>query len=153
MKRLRQFLALLSLSVLSTAALVAAADETKPAPSKNCGCKCCVGKDVCCCHAEEAATTTPPATAPAPKPAPAPESAASAGHPLKGVIVDLMADQQALLVKHEDIPGVMRAMTMLLRVDEAGVKAAVKGAPVTGLLVRRGAIWWLDEVKVATAKE
>lgn len=148
MKRLRQLLALLSLSVLSTTALVAVTGEPKPGSPKNCGCKCCVGKDVCCCHAEEAPTTA----APAPKPAPAPESAASAGHPLVGVIVDVMPDRQALLVKHEEIPGVMRAMTMLLRVDEAGLKAAVKGAPVTGLLVRREKIWWLDAVKVTASK-
>ena len=152
MKRLRQLLALLSLSVLSTAALVAATGEPKPGSPKNCGCKCCVGKDVCCCHAEEVATSTPPTAATAPKPAPAPESAASAGHPLVGVIVDVMPDRQALLVKHEEIPGVMRAMTMLLRVDEAGLKAAVKGAPVTGLLVRREKIWWLDAVKVTASK-
>lgn len=148
MKRLRQLLALLSLSVLSTTSLVAATGEPKPGSPKNCGCKCCIGKDVCCCHAEEAATTA----APAPKPTPAPESTASAGHPLVGVIVDVMPDRQALLVKHEEIPGVMRAMTMLLRVDEAGLKAAVKGAPVTGLLVRREKIWWLDAVKVTASK-
>jgi len=33
-------------------------------------------------------------------------------HPIKGVIVDVRTDRQALPVKHEAIPGVMRAMTM-----------------------------------------
>ena len=51
---------------------------------------------------------------PVPEPAPA-----TVGHPLKGVVLDVLADKSALLVKHEEIPGVMKAMTMLLKVDAA----------------------------------
>jgi Cu/Ag efflux protein CusF len=116
------------------------------AESKNCGCKCCVGKEVCCCHVDDESDATPPAKAPAEAEKPA------EGHPLKGVIVDIMPERNALLVKHEEIPGVMRAMTMLLTVNDAGLKAAVKDAPVTGLLVRRGTVWWLDDVAVAAKK-
>ncbi len=75
---------------------------------------------------------------------------APARHPLKGVVVDVMADRSALLVKHEEIPGVMKAMTMLLTVDEAGLKAAKKGEPVTGMLVRKADGWWLEDVNAAT---
>lgn len=72
-------------------------------------------------------------------------------HPLKGVVVDVLADKSALLVKHEEIPGVMKAMTMLLKVDAATLKsaAATKGAAITGLLVRKADGWWLEEAKAA----
>lgn len=143
MKLLPKLIALFALGFLATAAHFAFAAETKSAESKNCGCKCCVGKEVCCCHTEAAAATTETTA-----PQPVPEAAQPAGHPLKGVIVDLMPDQKALLVKHEEIPGAMKAMTMLLRVDDAALASAQKGAPVTGLLVRRGAVWWLDDVKI-----
>jgi Cu/Ag efflux protein CusF len=76
--------------------------------------------------------------------------AAPARHPLKGVIVDVVADKTSLLVKHEEIPGVMRAMTMLLKVTESELKSVQKGQAVTGLLVRKPDGWWLEEVKAAT---
>jgi Cu/Ag efflux protein CusF len=70
-------------------------------------------------------------------------------HPLKGVVVDVLADKSALLVKHEEIPGVMKAMTMLLQVDADTLKspAATKGAAITGMLVRKADGWWLEEVQ------
>lgn len=69
-------------------------------------------------------------------------------HPLKGVVVSVLAEKSALLVKHEEVPGVMKAMTMLLKVDAATLKspAAQKGAAITGLLVRKDDGWWLEEV-------
>jgi Cu/Ag efflux protein CusF len=118
---------------LSALALFATAQAAEKTGCQCTDCKC----DKCTCGTEKPAS---PAAA---------ETAKPAGNPLVGVIVDIMADKQSLLVKHEEIPGVMRAMTMLLRVDEAGLKAAVKGAPVTGTLIRREKIWWLDDVKVA----
>jgi len=72
-----------------------------------------------------------------------------ARHPLKGVVLDIRTDRGALVVKHEEIPGVMRAMTMLLKVDEATLKAAKKDQAVTGLLVRKSDGWWLEEAKLA----
>lgn len=73
-------------------------------------------------------------------------------HPLKGVVLDVFAEKSALLVKHEEIPGVMKAMTMLLKVDADTLKlpAATKGAAITGLLVRKVDGWWLEEVKPAS---
>jgi hypothetical protein len=70
------------------------------------------------------------------------------GHPLKGVVVDVLADKSALLVKHEEVPGVMKAMTMLLKVDAETLKspAATKGAAITGLLVRKADGWWLEDI-------
>jgi len=73
-------------------------------------------------------------------------------HPLKGVVVDVLADKSALLVKHEEIAGVMKAMTMLLKVDEAALKSVKKGDAVAGMLVRKPDGWWLEDVKPAVVE-
>lgn len=74
-------------------------------------------------------------------------------HALRGVVVRAMPDQSALLVKHEEIPGVMKAMTMLLKVDEKTLSspAAKKDTAIIGYLVRKSDGWWLEEAKVAPA--
>lgn len=79
----------------------------------------------------------------------APEAAKPVGHPLRGVVVAVMADRSSLLVKHEEIPGVMRAMTMLLKVDAESLTAAKKDLPITGTLVKKSDGWWLQDVKPA----
>lgn len=71
-----------------------------------------------------------------------------ARHPIKGVIVAVRADKQALLVKHEEIPGVMRAMTMLLKTDPTTIGRVAKGQAITGLLSRRDDGWWIESIKV-----
>lgn len=78
--------------------------------------------------------------------------AAPKKHPLRGVITGIMADRSALLVKHEAIPGVMRAMTMMFRVDPATLAAAKEGQAITGLMSRQGDAWVLEDVKPAPAK-
>jgi len=92
-----------------------------------------------------AASTTP---APAAVPSAQPEKPeAPKRHPLKGVILDILAERGALLVKHEEIPGVMKAMTMLLKVDDVTLKAVQKGQTITAFLVRKTDGWYLEEVK------
>ncbi len=98
----------------------------------NCGCDCCKGKDTCCCS-----------------PADASDQANAPRHPLKGIVVDVVPERHALLVKHEDIPGVMRAMTMLLKVGPAPLREARKGQALTGQLTRRDDGWWLEDVELA----
>lgn len=87
----------------------------------------------------------------------APETSKSAEpvkrHPLRGVITGIMADRSALLVKHEEIPGVMRAMTMMFKVDPATLKAAKEGQALTGLMSRQGNEWVLEEVKLLPEKK
>lgn len=83
-------------------------------------------------------------------PSPSPEAGASlptpAGHPLRGIVVQVLPEKSALLVQHEEIPGVMKAMTMLLKVEN-GVSATVApGQPITGTLLRRADGWWLLDV-------
>ncbi len=107
--------------------------------AKNCGCGCCKGKAVCCCHAGDEKSATA-ADAPA---------KSEVRHPLKGVVVDILAAKSALLVKHEAIPDYMAAMTMLFKVDAATLKAAVKGQAITGTLVERDGDYWLEDMKPA----
>jgi hypothetical protein len=91
-----------------------------------------------------AAPEAPACVCDAPPPAAAP--ATETGHPLRGVIVEVLPARQSLLVKHEEIPGVMRAMTMLLKVDAPTLAAARKDQAITATLVRRADGWWLRDV-------
>ena len=70
-------------------------------------------------------------------------------HPLKGVITEIYADRGELMVKHEEIPGFMMAMTMMFKVDAVTLKAAKKDQAITGTLVQRGKEFWLENVKPA----
>jgi len=69
-------------------------------------------------------------------------------HPLKGVIVQLMPEKTALLVKHEEVPGVMRAMTMMFKVEPAVLAQVKPGDTIKALMSRRADGWWLTEVAV-----
>ena len=62
------------------------------------------------------------------------------------------AEKSALRIKHEEIPGVMRAMTMQFRVDANALKAAQVGATITGLMSRQPDHWLLEDVKIVTGK-
>ncbi len=86
-----------------------------------------------------------PAPTAAAKSADSPASRA-VGHPLKGVIVEILAAKSSLLVEHEEIPGVMSAMTMLLKVDAPTLAAAKKGQSITATLVKKSDGWWLESV-------
>lgn len=122
-------------SLLASAALLAALVSTSPLRAEA-ACACCTAP---------APTTTATTTAAGAEA----EPAAPVGHPLRGVVVAVLADKQALLVKHEEIPGVMRAMTMLLKVDAAALAAAKKDQAITATLIRKTDGWWLEDVKPA----
>ncbi|MFM9029470.1 MAG: copper-binding protein [Opitutaceae bacterium] len=109
------------------------------APGANCGCSCCKDRpkgEACCCN----------------EPAKAETAAAVKRYPLKGVITSVLPDRSALMVKHEEIPGFMRAMTMMFKVDAATLKSAKKGDAITGMMSRQGDEWVLEEVRPAMAK-
>jgi Cu/Ag efflux protein CusF len=120
---------LLSLSLLALATLATAGE----AKTCECGREC--GKDGagCCC-----------ATAAAEKPA-------VPSHPLKGVVKGLMPEKTALLVKHEEVPGVMRAMTMMFKVEPAVLEKVKAGDAIQALMSKRDDGWWLHEVTVLAA--
>jgi Cu/Ag efflux protein CusF len=69
-------------------------------------------------------------------------------HPLRGVITAVYPERASIMVKHEEIPGVMRAMTMLFRVDDATLKSVQKGQTITAMMSRQADEWWLHDVKV-----
>lgn len=94
--------------------------------------------EACCAATEPVATSSATADAPA-----------SAGHPLRGVIVAVLPEKSALLVKHEEIPGVMSAMTMLLKVDAAALATAQKDQAITATLVKKADGWWLENLAAA----
>jgi Cu/Ag efflux protein CusF len=142
--KLLAFLAL-ALAALAPITLRAAAEKTA---DKNCGCACCKGKAVCCCNTEAVAPASPAAANPS-APAAAPEIKRYA---LRGVVVAVDADKSALRVKHEEIPGFMRAMTMQFKVDAPTLAAAKVGAALTGQMSRQGKDWVLEDVKFEPAK-
>jgi Cu/Ag efflux protein CusF len=72
-------------------------------------------------------------------------------HPLVGVVRDVVTDRQALLVKHEEIPGFMKAMTMLLRVEPEVLSRVKKGDAIKAQLGRDAeGKWFLRDVAVTT---
>lgn len=84
---------------------------------------------------------------------PAEKTDAIQRHPLRGVITAIVTEASALRVKHEEIPGVMHAMTMQFKVDAATLKAAKVGDAITGLMSRQGNAWVLEDVKPAAASK
>lgn len=68
-------------------------------------------------------------------------------YPLKGVVVDFVPASAALMVKHEDIPGLMAGMTMMFKADPATLKAVKKGQAIEATLVVKDDGYWLEEVK------
>lgn len=70
-------------------------------------------------------------------------------YPLRGVITGLLPEQSSLMVKHEDIPGFMPAMTMALKVEAGVLTTAAKGQSVAATLYKRGDEFWLRDVKLS----
>ncbi|MEI6466880.1 MAG: copper-binding protein, partial [Verrucomicrobiota bacterium] len=73
-------------------------------------------------------------------------------HPLRGVVTAVLPERSAVMVKHEDIPGVMRAMTMAFKVDTATLQTLKPGDAITGLMSRQGSNWVLEDVKPVPTK-
>lgn len=119
------------LSSLLLPSLLTAAETTQ-----HCGCDCCQGAKICCC--QPAAVAEQPAV-----PAEQPKA-----HPVKGVIMGLMPEKTALLVKHEEVPGVMRAMTMMFKVDPAVLERVKRMDAIQAKMQRRTDGWWLLDVEV-----
>lgn len=130
------------LSLLAAATAFAADGPACPgtcAGEKSAGAACCQEKSAAACCSSSAAAT--PLAADGIK-----------RHPLKGVITSVLTERSALMVKHEEIPGYMKAMTMLFKVDAATLKAAKKGQALTGLMSRQGSDWVLEDVKFVGGK-
>lgn len=135
---MKNLLRVFTLGLLPVSALLGAEKSS----AKNCGCECCKGKEICCCVSSASTATVIPAAAEAPR-----------SHPLRGIVVAIDATRSELTVKHEAIPGVMRAMTMVFKVEPGAVKSVQQGQTITAKMSRRGDAWWLHEIKPAPAQK
>lgn len=88
------------------------------------------------------------------QPQPRPESHAANTYQLRGVVVEINKDKRELRVKHQDIPGYMRGMTMNFPTrDDAALATLAPGDEITADLHVAGGEYWLANVhKVAPAK-
>jgi Cu/Ag efflux protein CusF len=75
------------------------------------------------------------------------DASAVRGYPVKGRIVQVQADRATLLIQHDEIPGVMRAMTMEFHADPDVLAAAKPGRELLARIERRGQPWWIFGVK------
>ena len=96
-----------------------------------------------------AAPAAGPGAGPAPAPAPGLEK--SPAHPVKGVVMGVLADKGALLVKHEEVPGVMRAMTMMFKVEPGVLERVKREDHIRARMQRRSDGWWLLDVEVLSS--
>ena len=90
-------------------------------------------------------TSLPPAAAAATDS----KTAATPTYPLRGVIVALDVAKSTLRVKHENIPGFMRAMTMQFRIAPAALKSLTVGQAITATLYRDDGEFWLRDIQPA----
>jgi Cu/Ag efflux protein CusF len=75
------------------------------------------------------------------------------GHPIRGVIEDLMGERGALLVAHEEIPGVMPAMTMMFQVDPRVIPLVNKSETILARIEQReDGKWWLFSIRTTPAQ-
>ncbi len=83
-----------------------------------------------------------------------PAEAATRGHAVRGEIVSLLPDRGALLVDHEEVPGVMMAMTMAFQVDPRVLDAVQPGQEITARMERRDdGKWWLFSIRIVAGGE
>lgn len=68
------------------------------------------------------------------------------GHPLRGVVTRKIEDRKLVMVKHEAIPGFMRAMTMAFSVSEADWPKLEPGAHLTATLRGGRGNWRLSDI-------
>ncbi len=78
-----------------------------------------------------------------------PEEAATRGHAVEGEIVSLLPERDALLVAHEEVPGVMPAMTMAFQVDRRVLGLVRPGQRLSARMERRDdGKWWLFSIRI-----
>ena len=75
------------------------------------------------------------------------DASAVRGYPIRGRVLGADPDRRQILVQHEEIPGVMRAMTMEFGADPEVVAAALPGRELLGRIERREKTWWIFGVK------
>lgn len=75
--------------------------------------------------------------------------AATRGHAVRGEIVNVLKDRDALLVAHEEVPGVMMAMTMSFQVDPQVLALVKPNQTILARMERRDdGKWWLFSIRI-----
>ncbi|MCC5023117.1 MAG: copper-binding protein [Candidatus Synoicihabitans palmerolidicus] len=78
-----------------------------------------------------------------------PSEAATRGHALRGQIKSILTDRNALVVAHEEIPGVMKAMTMRFQVDPRVLPLVAADQQIMARMERReDGKWWLFNIRL-----
>lgn len=82
-----------------------------------------------------------------------PQSQPAKKYELRGTVVEVLKDKRELRIKHEDIPGYMRGMTMNFPVrDDAALATLVPGDQITAELnVAAPGDYWLAKVHKTVA--
>jgi Cu/Ag efflux protein CusF len=97
-----------------------------------------------------------PAADPAPRkpclPCDEEDANARRGYPIRGRILGVDPERHQVLVKHREIPGVMRAMTMAFNVDPAVLPKLKRDQDLLGRIEKRGKEWWLFNIKLLGAE-
>src|SRR5690606_19369449 len=68
------------------------------------------------------------------------------GYPLTGEIVDVVPERKVLVVRHEEIPGYMPAMTMEFEVDDGDLANAVVGQRIRARLIETEGTFRLERI-------
>jgi len=70
-------------------------------------------------------------------------------YPVRGRIITPLPERGTLLVRHSEVPGVMRAMTMEFKVDPETLAAAREGRDIFARMEKRAdGSWWLTDVRM-----
>lgn len=67
-------------------------------------------------------------------------------HVLTGTVVAINAERGTLLVQHNEVPGVMAAMTMEFHVGPGDLKVAREGLPIQAVMYQMSDGFWLERV-------
>ncbi len=71
---------------------------------------------------------------------------AETGHPLRGEVTRVLEDRKLVMVRHEEIPGFMKAMTMAFTVPEADWPTLTPGTFLTATLYGSRGKWRLEDI-------
>jgi len=97
-----------------------------------------------------------PAADPAPRkpclPCEEEDKNAGRGYGVKGRILGTDPERNQVLLKHDAIPGVMRAMTMPCNVDPALIGGLKRDQMILGRIEKRGKEWWLFNIRILGAE-
>lgn len=80
--------------------------------------------------------------------------AAERGHAMRGKIVKLLPNSEALLVAHEEVPGVMMAMTMSFQIDPRVLDLVKPDQTILARMERRDdGKWWLFSIRIDNSSQ